>query len=173
MRPPSVEQALQVALHVNVDALVHRVLLQRADHFQPGAVANMGQARVAMAAEVALQNQTFFGAVEKRAPFLELEHAIGRFLGVDLRHAPVVEQLAAAHGVAKVHFPVVFGIDVAHRRGDAAFRHDGVGFAEQRFADQSGLDALRRCFDGGAQAGAASADDHDVVFVGFVLFFSH
>ena len=44
-----------------------------------------------MAAEVALQNQSFFGAVEKRAPFFQLEHAIGRFLSMDLRHAPVVE----------------------------------------------------------------------------------
>jgi hypothetical protein len=46
-----------------------------------------------------------------------------------LRLAPVFEQLAAAHGVAKMNFPVVFWIDVAHGRGDAAFGHDGVCFS--------------------------------------------
>ena len=48
------EQALDVALHVHVDALVHRVLLERADHLEAGAVADVGEARVAVAAEVAL-----------------------------------------------------------------------------------------------------------------------
>ena len=67
------------------------VLLQGADHFQTGAVADMGQARVAMTAEVALENQPFLGAVEERAPFLQLEYPIRRFLSVDLRHAPIIE----------------------------------------------------------------------------------
>ncbi len=111
------------------------VLLQGADHFQAGAVADMGQARVAMTAEVALENQPFFGAVEERAPFLELKHPIRRFLSVDLRHAPIIKQLAAAHGIAKVNLPVVFRVDVAHGRGDAAFGHDGMRFAKQGFAN--------------------------------------
>ena len=48
------EQALDIALHVDVDALVHGVLLERADHLEAGAVADVGEARVAVAAEVAL-----------------------------------------------------------------------------------------------------------------------
>ena len=36
------QKPLQIALHENIDAPVHRVLLQGADHFEPGAVADMG-----------------------------------------------------------------------------------------------------------------------------------
>src|ERR1041384_5232552 len=102
------------------------MLLKRANHFQSSAVANVSQARIPMAAEITLQNQTFFGAVEKRAPFLELEHAIGRLLSVNLSHAPIVEQLATAHGVAKMNPPVILGVNIAHRRRDAAFGHHGM-----------------------------------------------
>jgi hypothetical protein len=60
---------------------------------------------------------------------------------VELRHAPVVEHLAAAHGVAEVDLPVVLGPDVAHGGGYAALGHDGVGLAQQRLADQGGAQA--------------------------------
>jgi hypothetical protein len=82
-----------------------------------------------------------------------------------LSHAPVVEELASAHRVAEMHLPVVLGIDVAERGGDAALRHDRVGLAEQRLADQRGLRAVSRCLDRCAQAGSAGADDDDVVVV--------
>src|SRR6266511_3565253 len=71
--------------------------------------------RVPVTAEVALQDEAVLRAVEERAPFLELENAIGRFLRVELRHPPVVQQLAAAHGVAEVDLPVVLLPYVAHR----------------------------------------------------------
>ena len=102
-------------------------------------------------------------AIEHRAPGFELADAIGRFLGVQLGHAPVVDVLAAAHRVGEVHLPAVAVVDVGQRRGHAAFGHDGVRLAEQRLADQADLDAGRRGFDGRAQAGAAGADDEDVV----------
>ena len=122
-----------------------------------------------MAAESALQNCAAFGAIKKRAPLFEFADALGSFLGVELGHAPVVQQFSAAHGVAEMCFPVVGGVDVGHGRGDAAFGHDGVGFAEQRFADHADARALREGFDGGAQARAAGADDQNVVLVGFVV----
>ncbi len=147
--------------------LVDAVVLQRADHFQAGAVADVGEARIAMAAEVALEDAAVGGAVEDGAPGFQLADAGRRFLGVELGHAPVVDVLAAAHGVGEVDLPVVALIDVGQRRRDAAFGHDGVGLAEQRFADEPDGDAGRRGFDGGAQAGAAGADDQDIVFVGF------
>ena len=68
-----------------------------------------------------------------------------------------------------MHFPVVGGVYVGHGRGDAAFGHDGVGFAEQRFADHADGRALRESFDGGAQSRAAGADDQNVVLVDFVI----
>ena len=137
------EQRDDGVLHVHVDALVDAVVLQRADHLQAGAVADVGQARIAVAAEVALQDAAVLGAVEHRAPGLELAHAVGRFLGVQLGHAPVVEVLAAAHRVGEVDLPVVALVDVGQRRGDAALGHHRVRLAEQRLADQADRDARR------------------------------
>ncbi len=103
-----------------------------------------------------------------RAPRLELAHAVGRFLGVQLRHAPVVDVLAAAHRVGEMDLPAVAVVDVGERRGDAAFGHHRVRLAEQRLADQADPHARRRRFDRGAQSGAARADDEHVVLVGLV-----
>jgi hypothetical protein len=91
----------------------------------------VGEARVTVTAEVALEDLAVLGAVEQCAPLLELPHAVRRLLGVQLGHAVVVEHLAPAHGVAEVDHPVVLGVDVAHGGGDAALGHDGVGLAEQ------------------------------------------
>ena len=118
-------------------ALVNAVILQRADHFEAGAIADVRQARIAVAAEVALQNAPVVGAVEQRAPGLQLADALGSFLGVQFRHAPVVQILAAAHGVGEVDSPVVALVHVGQRRGHAAFGHHRVRFAEQRFRDDT------------------------------------
>ena len=60
-----------------------------------------------MTAESALQDLSVLSAIKKRAPLFKLSHAVGGFLGMNLSHAPVVKQLAAAHGVAKMCAPVV------------------------------------------------------------------
>ena len=110
------------------------LLLQGADDLQAGAVADVGQPRVGVAAEVALADPAVLGAVEQRAVGLQLPHPVRRLLGVQFGHPPVVEELAAAHGVAEVDLPVVLGVGVAHRRGAAALGHHGVRLAEQRLA---------------------------------------
>ena len=122
-----------------------------------------------MAAEVALGDAAVGGAVEQRAPALQLVDPVGRLLGVQLRHAPVVEHLAAAHGVAEVDLPVVLGPDVAHGGGHAALGHDRVGLAQQRLADERRAQATLLGLDGGAQPGAAGPDDDDVVVVRLVV----
>ena len=104
-----------------------------------------------MAAEVALKNPAVLGAVEERAPCLEFAHAFRRFFGVQLRHAPVVEILPAAHGIGEMHAPVVAIVDIGQSRGNAAFGHHGVRFAEQRFADHAHFGAVSRRFNGRAQ----------------------
>ena len=144
------------------------VILERADHLEPGAVADVRQPRIFVAAEIALQDPAVGRAVEERAPCLELADAIGRFLGVQLRHAPVVDVLAAAHRVGEMDLPVVAVVDVRESGGDAAFGHHGVRLAEQRLAHQTDLDTRRRRLDRGAQSGAARADDEHVVLVGLV-----
>ena len=163
------EEAHQGALHVDGDPLVHGVLLERADHLQPGPVADVGQPRVAMSAEVALEDQPVLRPVEEGAPLLQLQHPGRRLLGVELRHAPVVEELPSAHRVAEVDLPVVLGPDVAQGGGDASLGHHRVGLAEERLADQRRVSALGGGLDGGAQARSAGADDQDVVLVRLVL----
>src|SRR6266496_3315774 len=164
------EQTDDRALHEHVDAAVaDRAVLEGADHLQTGPVADVRQPGVAVPAEVALEDAAVGGAVEQRAPLLELQHPVGCLLRVELGHAPVVEHLAAAHGVAEVDAPVVLRVDVAERRGDAALRHHGVGLAEQGLADDRGLRAAGRGLDRGPQAGAAGADDDDVELVDLVI----
>ena len=130
-----VQEAEHLQLHEDLHAVGHGLLLHGADELEAGAVADVGQPGVAVAAEVALEDQAVRRAVEERAPRFELADAVRRLLGVELGHPPVVEDLAAAHGVAEVHLPVVLGVDVAHRRGHAALGHDGVRLAQQRLAD--------------------------------------
>ena len=168
-RAPVVEEQLDDrVLHVHGHALVDGVILQRANQLEAGAIADVREPRIAVTAEVALVDAAVRRAIEDRAPALELAHAIGRFLRVQLRHAPVVDVLAAAHRVREVHLPAVAIVVVRHRRGHAALGHHGVRLAEERLADQSdghaGVGGLNRR----AKPGAAGADDQDVVAVGRV-----
>jgi hypothetical protein len=125
-----------------------------------------GEARVAVAAEVALEDAPVLRPVEDGAPRLELADAVGGLLRVDLRHAEVVEVLAAPHRVGEVDLPAVAVVHVRERRGDAALGHHGVRLPEERLADERRLRALGARLDRGAQAGAARADDDHVVLVG-------
>ena len=126
------EQPDDGGLHVNLHALgVHRAVLERPDQLQPGAVADMGQARVRVGAERTLMDSSLPRAVEHRAPSLELEHSLGRFLGVQLRHLPVVDELAALHRVGEVDLPRVLVGDVVHRGRHAALGHYGVRLTQQ------------------------------------------
>ena len=152
---------------------MHGFVLEHADHFETGAVADVRQAAVGVAAERPLVDTSVRRAVEQCAPRFQLSNPIGRFLGVDLRHAPVVVHLAAAHRVAEMHAPVVFAHHVPERRCGAAFGHNGVGLAEQRFADERDFGFLGARFDGGTQAGAAGTDDHNVVGVTLEVGGSH
>ena len=124
-------------LHVHVDAAVHAVVLERADHLEAGAIAHMGEPRIAMAAEVPLQNPAVGGPIEHGTPRFELADAIGRLLGVDLGHPEVVQVLSAAHRVGEVDPPVVAIVDVGERGRHPALGHDRVGLAQQGFRDQA------------------------------------
>ena len=107
------------------------VVLERADHLEARAIADVREARVLVTAEVALEDAAVRGPVEERAPRLELAHAVRRFPRVQLGHPPVVDVLAAAHRVGEVHLPAVAIVDVGERRRHAAFGHDGVRLAEE------------------------------------------
>src|SRR5262249_32921180 len=163
------EQADNSVLHVHLDALVDSVVLQRADHFEASAVADVRQARIAVTAEIPLEYAAVGGAIEESAPRFEFSNACRSFLGMQLGHAPVVEVLPATHRIGEVNSPVIPVVDVGKGGGDAAFGHYGVGFAEQRLTDHSYGCAGRCSFDGGAQTGAAGAYNQHVVIVSLVL----
>ena len=157
------------ALHVHVDALVDAVVLQRADHLQPGAVAHVRQAGILVPAEVALEDAAVGGAVEQRAPRLQLPHPVRRLPRVQLGHPPVVDVLPAAHRVGEVHLPAVAVVHVAQRGRHAALGHHGVRLAQERLADQADLHARRGRGDRRPQPRAAGADDQDVVLERLVV----
>lgn len=127
LQPGLVVPGLGLVLLLKGDDL----LLEGADQLQAGAVPDMGEAGVLMAAEVPLGDLALGGAVEERAPGLQLPDPVRGLLGVQLGHPPVVEELAPAHGVAEVHLPVVALVDIAHAGGDAALGHHRMGLAEQ------------------------------------------
>ena len=162
---PVLEQLGDRALHEHVDAERDGALLQGPDHLQAGAVADVGEAGVLVAAEVALRDQPVVGAVEQGAPVLQLHDPLGSLLGVQLGHPPVVEHLPATHGVAEVHLPVVLGVDVAHGGRDAALGHHRVRLAQQGLADDGGARTGVVGRDRGPQPGPAGADHDDVVAV--------
>jgi hypothetical protein len=141
------------------------LLLQGADQLEARAVADVGQARELVAAEVPLADLALGRAVEQRPVGLELPDPLRRLLRVQLGHPPVVEELAPAHGVAEVDLPVVVRVRVAHRRRDPALGHDRVGLAEQRLADDGDPLAAEPGLDGGPQPGAPGPDDEHVVGV--------
>ena len=154
-------------LHVDVDGgRVHQDVLQAANQLQAGSVADVGEPGIGVRAERPLMDQSVPGAVEDGSPALQFEHPLRRLLGVDLSHAPVVDQLAALHRVREVPLPAVQVSDVAQGRRHPALGHDRVGLAKQRLADQPDRDTGVRRFDGGAQSGAARPDHQDVVRVG-------
>ena len=122
-----------------------------------------------VASESTLQDSAILGAIKECAPLLQFAHPFAGFLGVDLSHAPVVEKFSAPHRVAKVDLPVVRLIYICHRCGNTAFRHYGVSFSQQRFADHSNTCPLGESFNGRAKASTASPDNQHVIFVSLVF----
>ena len=145
---------------------MNAVVLQRADHLQPRAVAHMRQPRIRVPTKIPLQNPPVLRAVKQRPPLLQLMHPRRRLLRVQLRHLRVIEILPAAHRIGKMCLPAVALVHVSHRRRHAALGHHRVRLAQQAFANQPHRAALRgRRPDGRAQARAARANHQHVMFV--------
>jgi hypothetical protein len=148
---------------------MYSVILQGADHFKPSSIANVRESRIAMTAEISLQNSAVSRSIEKRAPRFQFAHTRGRFLGVKLRHAPAIKILPTAHGIGKVNSPIVPIVHIAHRCGYATFRHYGMSFAEEGFGNHGDSYTSTRGFYRRSQTGASGADDQNVMLVGDVL----
>ena len=101
-------------------------------------------------------------------PLLELVDPVWGLFGEGLDHLPVVEELAAPHGVDKVLAPGVVGVDVPHRGRDAALGHDGVGLAKQTLGDDAHREAVLGRRDRSPETRSSGADDQDVVLARLV-----
>ena len=84
---------------------------------------------------------------------------------MNLGHAPVVEEFSPLHGVTEVSAPVIRGIDIPHRSGDAAFRHHGVRLTQERLANHSYAGALSESLNRRTKPRASGADDQHIMFV--------
>ena len=153
---------------MDVDALMDPVILQRADHLETRAIANVSQSRITMAAEVSLEDSSILRAIEYRSPGFQLAHSSWRFFGVQLGHPPIVHVLPAAHRVGEMDPPVVAIVHVGQGRCDAALRHHGVGFAEQRLADEPYRHPGGGCLDCRPESRSACADDQHIMLVGLI-----
>ena len=70
------QQRRDGALHVKLNALMNAVVLERADHLEARAIADVREPRVTVAAKVALEDAAIVRAVEQRAPLLEFLDAV-------------------------------------------------------------------------------------------------
>ncbi len=154
-----------MAFHEDVDPLMDPVVLEGAEHFETGTVPDVGQARIAMPAEVPLVDLPLGRSVEDRPPFFELPDPAGGVLGMELGHAPGIEEFPSPHGIAEMHLPVVPGIHIPQGSGHTAFGHDRMGLSQEGFADQSGPFIVRGSLDSGPQTSPSGSDNDDIVFV--------
>src|ERR671912_2072598 len=155
-------------LHVDLRVGGEDLLLHGPDELQPGPVADVAEAAIGMAAEGTLGDLAFRRPVEERPPLLELIDPVWGLFGEGLDHLPVVEELAAPHGVDKVLAPGVVGVDVPDRGRDAALGHDGVGLAQQALGDDADREAVLGRRDSGPETRSSGADDQDVVLARLV-----
>ncbi len=66
------------------------VILERSDHLEPRAIADVREPWIPVAAEVALEDPSVPRAIEERSPGFQLAYPVRGFLGVQFGHAPVI-----------------------------------------------------------------------------------
>jgi len=98
-----------------------------------------GEAGVTMAAEVALQDSASL-VRSKMAPQLPVLSRAPEPVGHAARPCADCSDIDRRHGIGEVNAPVVAVVDIAHSRA-CRLRHNRVGLAQQRFADQAHADA--------------------------------
>ena len=163
--PVGLEQPAHSELHEHVHTHVDTLLLQGTNQLEARGIADVGQPRVGVAAEVALAGQSLRRPVEDGAPLLELTNPVWRLLRMNLGHPPVPEVLATLHRVTEVGLPRVPVVLVSERRRRTTLGHHGMRLAQHRLANHRDAHPGSAGLDGGAQPGATSADDYDIVLV--------
>src|SRR5437667_12437528 len=110
------------------------VVLKCANHFQSGAIADMGESRIFVPAKMSLQNPSIFSTIENGAPRFKLADAVRRFLPVQLSHAPMVHILTAPHDIGGADLPLVALIDIGERPRDSGLNHTRRLLAQKTLA---------------------------------------
>ena len=77
---------------------------------------------------------------------------------MEFSHPRVGEILSAAHRIREVNLPTISFVNISECGGDSAFRHHGMRFAEQRFANQADREIASGGFNRGAESGTSRAD---------------
>ena len=158
-------------LDVEFGRMAQGLAVHRVQHGMAGAVGGgAGALRLALAvvhghaAERALVDLAVLGARERHAPVLELVDGLGRVAHHVFDRVLVAEPVRPLDGVVHVPAPVV-RMHVAQRSRNATLRCNRMRAGREHFCDAGGAQARFRAANHGAQAGAAGADDHDVIGV--------
>ena len=114
-----------------------------------------------VAAEAALVDPALGRAVERQAHLLQVEDGVDGLLAHHLGGVLVDEVVAALDRVEGVPLPVVL-LDVGQGGAHAALRRAGVGAGRVELGEHGRAHARGR-LERRAHAGAAGADDDDVV----------
>jgi hypothetical protein len=139
---------------------------ERTHHRAAGEVAGVAGAPPAVRAEEALVETAVGEPRERAAPVGELLHRGGSLAGEKLHDLRVGEEVALAERVREVLLPRVLGVARAERGVDAAGGEHGVRVPAGALADHVHVGPGLGGGDGGAQAGAAGADDQHVHHLG-------
>ena len=161
-RPSSLDELPGEVLLVDREVALHHLLVEHVDEDVAGDVGRVGGARLAGGAERALRDPPVLGAREDRAPVLELVDVAGRLVAEDLDRVLVAEVVGALDRVERVLLGVVLG-RVAERRVDPALGRARVAADRVDLRDERDVGARVVGLDRRAHAGAAGADDEDVV----------
>ena len=149
-------------LLVDRDVALDELLVEHLDQHVAGDVRGVDGARRAGGAERPLRELAVLAAREERAPVLELVDVAGRLAAEDLDRVLVADVVGALDGVEGVDLRRVLG-GVPERRVDAALGRAGVAAGRVELRDHADVRAGIVGLDRGAHAGAAGADDQDVV----------
>ena len=141
------------------------VVLQRPDHLETGAVADVREARIFVAPEVALENTAVLRPIEQRAPRFQLAHAIR---GLRWACSSAIRQLFTYWPPRIVSAKCTFQLSRSSTFASAAAMPPSAMTvcalpSNDLQMRPTRLPASRR-FDRRAQSRAACADDQDIMF---------
>jgi hypothetical protein len=145
-----------------VDVALHELLVEDLDEDVAGDIRRVHGARRAGGAERALRQAAVLASREERAPVLELVDVARRLAREDLDRVLVAEVVRPLHRVERVLLGVVLP-RVPERCVDPALGGAGVAPGRVQLRDHGDVRARVVGLDRGAHAGAAGADDQDVV----------